>query len=68
MQQTKSYGPTLREYLFSVEKIEISKHQVELLVKQYNNFEMPISQRFKEIIDNPTEFVKFVKDKNYIHL
>lgn len=64
MRETKSNCLILREYLFHIENIVLSKKQCRLFVQEFNDFKMPISKRLSEILENPKDFIEFIKTKN----
>lgn len=46
----------LIEYGFSY-----NRSQVDVLIREYNKFEMPLNKRVENILNNTEDFVKFIK-------
>lgn len=45
------------------EGIPTTNRELDGLIKEYNNWEMPITKRLENILENKENFIKFIKDK-----
>lgn len=45
------------------EGIPLTNKELNNLIKEYNNWEMPISKRLENILENNEKFIKFIKDR-----